>query len=228
MTEYPRAAPPKARPPSEPGPNCDLCPRLRNFILDNRQAFPDWHNAPVATWFPSGGPGSAQLLIVGLAPGLRGANRTGIPFTGDYSGQLLFETLARHGMAEALPPDGKGIPHLKNTAITNAVRCVPPQNRPSATEINSCRPFLTAAIARMNRLGVIVTLGRISHDSTIRALGGNLSEHPFGHGNRTRIGNIAIIASYHCSRYNVNTGRLTPEMFSLVFAEAANLLARDR
>jgi len=167
-----------------------------------------------------------KLLIVGLAPGLRGANRTGIPFTGDNSGDLLFETLGKHGLAEFTPQaEAAGGPQLKATAITNAVRCVPPENKPVGAEINSCRRFLTATIRQLNKLKVIVTLGKISHDSTIRALGGKNSHHPFGHAAETGIGGISILSTYHCSRYNINTGRLTPDMFDAVFETAARRLS---
>lgn len=166
-----------------------------------------------------------KLLIVGLAPGLRGANRTGIPFTGDSSGVLLFETLGNHGLTELAPQaEAAGGPHLKATAITNAVRCVPPENKPVGAEINTCRKFLTATIRQLDKLKVIVTLGKISHDSTVRALGGKLSQHPFGHAAETRIDGVSILSSYHCSRYNINTGRLTPDMFDAVFKKVARTL----
>jgi len=206
----------------DPGHECALCPRLRNFILQTREKFPDWHNGPVPTWFATDGPDNIRLLIVGLAPGLRGANRTGRPFTGDYAGDLLYSTLVTHGFAsgefDARPDDGL---QLIGTAITNAVRCVPPENKPIGAEINTCRQFLSATIATMPHLQTIVTLGKISHDSTVRALGGRLADHPFGHSAETEIGGLRIISSYHCSRYNTNTGRLTPEMFHQVFAKVA-------
>jgi len=185
-------------------------------MLENRRAFSDWHNGPVETLYPPEGPGSVNLLVVGLAPGLRGANRTGIPFIGDNSGDLLYETLGNHGLS-GIPPEAKpaGRPQLKATAITNAVRCVPPENKPVGAEINTCRKFLTATIRQLDKLKVIVTLGKISHDSTIRALGGKISQHPFGHAAETRVGGISVFSSYHCSRYNINTGRLTPDMLML-------------
>ena len=187
--------------------------------------FPDWHNGPVETLYPPEGASSVELLIVGLAPGLRGANRTGIPFIGDNSGGLLYETLGKQGLAE-LPPQAEaaGRPHLNATAITNAVRCVPPENRPVGAEINTCRKFLAATIRQLGKLNVIVTLGKISHDSTVRALGGKLSQHPFGHAAETRIDGISVLSSYHCSRYNINTGRLTPDMFDAVFENAKRSL----
>ena len=179
---------------------------------------PGWHNAPVPTLMPPDGPESVRMLIVGLAPGLRGANRTGRPFTGDFAGTFLYGTLKRYGFAEGAfderPDDGL---RLVSTAVTNAVRCVPPQNKPTAAEINTCRPFLTATLERLENLRVIVTLGKIAHDSTIRTLGGRVAAHPFAHGAVTQIDGLTIVSSYHCSRYNTNTGRLTPEMFEGVF-----------
>ena len=206
----------------EPDHECRLCPRLRRFALDNRERFPEWHNGPVQTCYPPGGADTVRLLIVGLAPGLRGANRTGIPFIGDESGELLHETLARHGFAEHVPhARSADRPLLRGTAITNAVRCVPPQNKPIGEEINTCRRFLVALIAQLPGLEVIITLGKIAHDSTIRALGGKPVQHPFAHAAETETAGILIISSYHCSRYNTNTGRLTQEMFDAVFDKAA-------
>jgi len=201
----------------KPGRDCALCPRLKDFREHWRAREPSWFNAPVASF----GPRSARLLIVGLAPGLRGANRTGRPFTGDYAGDLLYETLARFGFASgsyaARPDDGLT---LVDARITNAVRCVPPENKPMPTEINTCRSFLTATIAEMRKLRAIVTLGRISHDSTLSALGHRRAAAPFGHGASHDVGKLRILASYHCSRYNTNTGVLTPAMFRDVFAAA--------
>jgi uracil-DNA glycosylase family 4 len=211
---------------TEPDHDCGLCPRLRGFILENRKLHPEWHNGPVPTWSPPEGPQAVELLIVGLAPGLRGANRTGRPFTGDFAGDLLYETLGSHGFAsgrfEARRDDSL---RLRRTAITNAVRCVPPQNKPVGAEINTCRRFLNATITQMDSLRAIVTLGKISHDSTVRALGGKVSDHPFSHQGNSEIGGVRIFSSYHCSRYNTNTGRLTPEMFNAVFADVARFLA---
>ena len=201
----------------KPGRNCPLCPRLKSFREDWRHREPDWFNAPVASF----GPATARLLIVGLAPGLRGANRTGRPFTGDYAGDLLYDTLKRFGFAagryEARPDDGLA---LVDARITNAVRCVPPENKPTPTEIKTCRSFLEATIAEMANLRAIVTLGRISHESTTAALNHRRAAAPFGHGAVHDIGKLRIFASYHCSRYNTNTGVLTPKMFQDVFAAA--------
>ena len=206
---------------SPPGRECDLCPRLVEFRHKNREKFPDFHNAPVDSF----GSINAVLLIVGLAPGLKGANRTARPFTGDYAGHLLYPTMLEFGFASgnygATPNDGL---ELKNCRITNAVRCVPPENKPVGSEINTCRQFLTATIGRFENLQAIVTLGKIAHDSTIRALGGRVAAHPFGHGARSEIGGTAIFSSYHCSRYNTNTGRLTEAMFRSVFEDVARYL----
>tara|TARA_R110000850_G_scaffold127064_15_gene245950 strand:+ start:5556 stop:6203 length:648 start_codon:yes stop_codon:yes gene_type:complete len=209
-----------------PDYNCSLCPRLRDFALQNREEFPDWHNGPVNTWYPVAGANSVRLLIVGLAPGLRGANRTGIPFTGDESGTLLFKMLKRHGFAVTDEASSSGnLYRLKETAITNAVRCVPPGNKPVGAEINTCRTFLIETISRCSALKVVVTLGKIAHDSTIRALGGKVAQHPFAHAAGTGIAGVGVVSSYHCSRYNINTGRLTQDMFDAVFEKAVRSLA---
>jgi uracil-DNA glycosylase family 4 len=201
----------------KPGRDCPLCPRLRGFRDDWRSREPAWFNAPVASF----GSRDARLLIIGLAPGLRGANRTGRPFTGDYAGDLLYDTLIRYGFArgtyEARPDDGL---ELIDARITNAVRCVPPENKPTTAEIKTCRTFLADTIAEMPKLAAIVTLGRISHDSTLSALNQRRAASPFGHGAAFDVGRIRLIASYHCSRYNTNTRVLTPEMFRTVFANA--------
>lgn len=213
---------------ADPDRDCALCPRLRDFIGSWRVREPGWHNAPVSTLLPPEGPESVRMLIVGLAPGLRGANRTGRPFTGDFAGRFLYGTLKQYGFAsgefEERPDDGL---QLVETAVTNAVRCVPPQNKPTAAEINTCRPFLTATLEQLVNLRVIVTLGKIAHDSTVRMLDGRVAAHPFGHGAATQIGGLTIVSSYHCSRYNTNTGRLTPEMFETVFNRACELLGRS-
>jgi uracil-DNA glycosylase family 4 len=200
---------------AEPGPNCPRCPRLVAFRKLWRKNEPVWFNAPV----PSFGPREARVLIVGLAPGLQGANRTGRPFTGDYAGVLLYETLLRFGFARgeyaAHPDDGLT---LVDARITNAVRCVPPENKPTVLEIATCRDYLTATIADMPRLAAIVALGRIAHDSTVTALGVRRSAAAFAHGAAHALGKLTLFDSYHCSRYNTNTGVLTPEMFRDVFA----------
>ncbi|RFC69143.1 MULTISPECIES: uracil-DNA glycosylase [Mesorhizobium] len=204
--------------PTEPDRDCAICPRLHDFIAGWRLREPEWFNAPVPTWLPEGGLEEVRLLIVGLAPGLRGANRTGRPFTGDYAGDLLYSTLTSLGFAEgtfkARPDDGL---KLKGAAITNAVRCVPPENKPVGAEISGCRQFLSPTIDTFPNLKAIVTLGSIAHQSTIRALGARVAAHPFKHGTRSEVGNRVVFPSYHCSRYNTNTGVLTPEMFINVF-----------
>lgn len=204
-----------------PPDNCSLCPRLVAFRQRNRQAFPDFHNAPV----PSFGGIDARLLVVGLAPGLKGANQTGRPFTGDYAGDVLYATLIELGLARGAygrsPGDGLA---LCDTRITNAVRCVPPENKPIGEEIKTCRRYLLAEIAAMERLEVIVALGGVAHRSVVAALGGRQADHAFGHGAVHRLGGFAVADSYHCSRYNVNTGRLTADSFRQVLGRARDLL----
>jgi len=199
----------------KPGRDCPRCPRLKAFRDDWRRREPDWFNAPVASF----GRRDARLLIVGLAPGLRGANRTGRPFTGDYAGDLLYETLKRFKFARgnyaARPDDGFT---LVDARITNAVRCVPPENKPTTAEIKTCRTFLEATIAEMRNLRAIVALGRIAHETTVKALGAKRAAAAFSHGGRAEIGPLALFSSYHCSRYNTNTRVLTPDMFRAVFA----------
>ncbi len=209
-----------AAPPEAPL-DCPLCPRLFDFRTANAKAHPDWFNAPV----PSFGDTSGRLLIVGLAPGLQGANKTGRPFTGDYAGDLLYSTLEKYGFSvgkyQARPDDGV---KLKDAIISNAVRCVPPENKPTGAEIVSCRQFLISRLTQLPNLKVIVALGRIAHDSTVRALGAKPASAVFGHAKRYALtgphGPVTLHDSYHCSRYNTNTGRLTEEMFHTVFANA--------
>ncbi|HEY4921616.1 MAG TPA: uracil-DNA glycosylase [Xanthobacteraceae bacterium] len=209
---------------SEPGRDCPRCPRLVAFRAEWRAREPPWFNAPV----PAFGALDARLLIVGLAPGLRGANRTGRPFTGDYAGDLLYATLLEFGFArghyDARPDDGLV---LVDCRIANAVSCVPPENKPTPEEINTCRPFLAAAIAEMPRLAAIVALGRIAHDSAVVALGEKRARLPFSHGRAHHAGKMMLFGSYHCSRYNTNTRRLTPEMFRAVFAQVRRHLDGD-
>jgi uracil-DNA glycosylase len=204
--------------PPEAPRECPLCPRLVDFRRTAQAAHPDWYNGAV----PSFGDVSGRFLIVGLAPGLQGANRTGRPFTGDYAGDLLYSTLSRYGFStgvfKARPDDGL---RLNDTLITNAVRCVPPENKPTGAEILTCRPYLVARMAAMPKLKVLLALGRIAHDSTVRALGGKPSTAVFGHAKRHILngpnGPLVLHDSYHCSRYNTNTGRLTEAMFHQVF-----------
>jgi len=205
--------------PPEAPLECPLCPRLVAFRQASRAAHPDWFNAPV----PSFGDPAGRFLIVGLAPGLQGANRTGRPFTGDYAGDLLYSTLSKYGFSTGAyasrPDDGL---KLKDALISNSVRCVPPENKPTGAEIVMCRQFLSSRIAAMPNLKVMLALGRIAHDSTVRALGAKPSSVPFGHGKRKELGapggRVVLYDSYHCSRYNTNTGRLTEAMFHSVFA----------
>lgn len=208
---------------AEPPKLCSLCPRLVEFRTLNQAKAPDWFNGAV----PSFGADDARLLIVGLAPGLNGANRTGRPFTGDYAGDLLYATLIAFGFArgryEARPDDGLV---LTDCMITNAVRCVPPQNKPLPAEIATCNDFLGARIASLPRLEAIIALGRIAHDSTLTALGCRKSQFPFGHGARHALpAGLTLFDSFHCSRYNTNTRRLTTEMFHAVFAAVREHLA---
>jgi uracil-DNA glycosylase len=199
----------------EPSHDCPLCPRLVGFRQSARMREPSWFNAPV----PSFGPRNARLLIVGLAPGLRGANRTGRPFTGDFAGDLLYRTLGEFGFArgtyQARADDKLA---LVDARITNAVRCVPPENKPLPEEVRTCRRFLQATIADMARLRAILALGRIAHESVARALDARPSAIPFTHGARHTVGHVDLFDSYHCSRQNTNTGTLTPDMFRAVFA----------
>jgi len=202
--------------PGEPPHDCTVCARLSTFRTANAQAHPDWFNGPV----PSFGSSGASLLIVGLAPGLQGSNKTGRPFTGDYAGNLLYETLEKFGFSAGRygghADDGL---RLRNCMITNAVRCVPPQNKPTTQEARLCGRFLSARIAGLPRLTTIMALGRIAHDSTLSALGHRKSAFKFAHGAAHRLDKrLTLFDSYHCSRYNTNTRRLTPKMFEEVFA----------
>lgn len=214
--------------PREPKPNCRLCPRLGKLRSECRRHHPEWHNGPV----PAFGPITSRLLIVGLAPGLRGANRTGRPFTGDAAGGYLFQMLIRHGFADGqYDDDANDNLTLQNVRITNAVRCLPPDNKPVAAEINACRRFLRAELSAMPHLNTILTLGKLAHDATLRALGIKVSDHPFTHAGDWRIrfagADLRLVSSYHCSRYNTQTGRLTDEMFSDIFRMIRNQQTRD-
>ncbi|GER06571.1 uracil-DNA glycosylase [Iodidimonas muriae] len=203
--------------PANPPADCALCPRLVQYREDNRRKFPDFFNGAV----PSFGDPDAEILIVGLAPGVRGANRTARPFTGDYAGNLLYPTLVKFGFAtgtfKADPEDGL---RLNRAMVTNAVRCVPPENKPTGAEVRTCRPYLLSAMDALPNLKVLFILGRIAHDTVLTSLGQVRSKHPFGHGAVHRIGDLVLVDSYHCSRYNVNTGRLTTEMFEQAFEKA--------
>ncbi len=198
-----------------PDKDCALCPRLKAFIDENRQKFPDKYNAPV----PSFGPQDARLLIVGLAPGLKGANFTGRPFTGDYAGDLLYGTLLKFkratGEYNGHKEDGL---ELIDTRITNAVKCVPPQNKVTGDEINTCLQFLKTEMATMPNLKTILSLGLVAHNAVLKATGHKQSAFKFAHNAAHDLGDgLTLVNSYHCSRYNTNTGRLTTPMFEDVF-----------
>jgi uracil-DNA glycosylase family 4 len=205
----------------EPDRDCGLCPRLVAYRGENRSRNPNWWNGPA----PSFGDGQARLLVLGLAPGRTGANRTGRPFTGDHAGVMLFETLLKTGFArgvyDARPDDGLT---LVDCMISNAVRCAPPGNRPETSEEAACRPFLLARLAALPRLEVVVTLGGVARRNLLKALGLPASAGVPGHGAEFIAGPYRVLNSYHCSRLNTNTGRLTPAMFEDIFRRARTLL----
>jgi len=208
-------------PEAEAPRDCPLCPRLVGFRSALRAEHPDWWNAPV----PAFGDPEAWLAIVGLAPGMWGANRTGRPFTGDHAGQLFYETLSKFALAEgsydARVDDGL---RLKGCIVLNSVKCLPPQNRPLPAEVATCRRYYETALARLPAVRVLVALGRIAHDNAVRTAGGRLSAFPFAHlAEHLLPDGRVLIDSYHCSRYNQNTGRLTVGMFEAVFARALEL-----
>ncbi len=214
---------PRAAVPAGPPPDCALCPRLTDFRNANRAAFPGFHNARVASF----GAADASLLVVGLAPGLKGANQTGRPFTGDYAGDLLYPTLIKFGFARGAfdrrPDDGL---ELVGCRVTNAVRCVPPQNKPTTQEIRTCGQFLESEIGGMAKLRAVLALGVVAHGAVLSALGHRKSARKFAHGALHDLpGGLLLANSYHCSRYNTNTRRLTPEMFENVFAELKRRLS---
>ncbi|WP_298727893.1 uracil-DNA glycosylase [uncultured Ferrovibrio sp.] len=213
--------------PAPPSRDCSLCPRLASFREANRAAYPNFFNAPVPSW----GDTQPALLIVGLAPGLKGANRTGRPFTGDYAGDLLYSTLIKYGFAKGVfradPNDGL---QLVRCRITNAVKCVPPENKPTPAETKTClKNYLEHELAALSTLRAILALGQIAHVAVLDALKVKRSSAPFGHGAENRLPNgVTLFSSYHCSRYNTNTGRLTEAMFHSVFdriVAAANAAA---
>jgi uracil-DNA glycosylase family 4 len=210
----------------QPKINCNLCPRLCSFREQNQNQYADWHNAPVESF----GDINGELLIVGLAPGLRGANRTGRPFTGDWAGDLLYQTLDTfgfsHGKYAGESDDGL---KLNNCRITNAVRCLPPENKPIGAEIATCNVFLKQEILSMSNIKAIMVLGLIAHNATLTALGLTRTKYKFFHGANFEIRpNLRLFSSYHCSRYNTNTKRLTNEMFFDVFRKiSTNLVTKN-
>ncbi|APZ98178.1 uracil-DNA glycosylase [Sphingopyxis sp. QXT-31] len=208
-------------PGTEPRRDCPRCPRLVAFREACRAEYPDWWNAPVYAFGDPGG----WLALAGLAPGKHGANRTGRPFTGDYAGALLFATLAEFGLSkgryDARIDDGLT---LDGAIIVNSVKCLPPQNKPTPAEIVQCRPYFEAQMAALPNVRVVIALGKIAHDAAVRAAGGRLAAFPFAHGAVHRLPDgRRLVDSYHCSRYNTNTGRLTPDMFADVFRAALAL-----
>ncbi|WP_137751666.1 uracil-DNA glycosylase [Sphingopyxis sp. L1A2A] len=211
-------------PGTEPPRDCPRCPRLVALRRECQAEHPDWWNAPVRAF----GDPNAWLAFAGLAPGKHGANRTGRPFTGDYAGDLLFATLAEFGLSkgryDARVDDGLT---LDGAIVVNSVKCLPPQNKPTPAEIANCRPFFENQLAALPHVRVIIALGRIAHDAVLRAAGARLVALPFGHGAVHLLADGRhLVDSYHCSRYNTNTGRLTPEMFADVFRIA--LALRDQ
>jgi uracil-DNA glycosylase len=209
-------------PTALPAPDCPLCPRLVGYRQSNRTANPNWHNGAV----PSFGLAEARLLVVGLAPGVRGANRTGRPFTGDFAGVLLYQTLLKFGLAQgayaADPADGLV---LQNVRVTNAVRCVPPGNLPTPAEITTCNPFLVTELAMMPNLRAVLALGGVAHKAVLRARGLRASHLPFRHGALHHLNDgLVVVDSYHVSRLNTNTGRLTTAMFEAVVADIVAIL----
>jgi uracil-DNA glycosylase family 4 len=206
---------------SEPPHDCPLCPRLVEYRRENQRKNPDWFNGPA----PSFGDPAARLLIAGLAPGRTGANRTGRPFTGDHAGWLLYDTLRKTGFATGTyDPNGEDDLALVDCMITNAVRCAPPGNKPETSEEANCRPFFAARLAELPNLKVIVTLGDVARRSVLKAMGLKASLGIPGHGSEFQAGPYTVLNSYHCSRLNTNTGRLTPAMFEDVFVRARALL----
>ena len=207
-----------------PPQDCPLCPRLVDFRHLQQQRYPDWYNAPVHGF----GSLDAPVAIIGLAPGLKGANRTGRPFTGDFAGNLLFKMMLKHGWASgvfaARADDGLV---LHQARIINAVRCLPPENKPTADEIKTCRPFLERDLARMPQIKIYFTLGQIAHHTVLDLLGLRRRDYPFQHHGEWQLGDGKhLISSYHCSRYNTQTGRLTESMFDAVFDSVDALIGR--
>ena len=206
--------------------DCRLCPRLAEYIDSFKLSDPSWYNGPV----PSFGARTARILVLGLAPGLRGANRTGRPFTGDFAGQVLYDALLKHKFATgSYHPDGQDELNLHDIRISNAVRCVPPQNKPVGAEIATCRQFLQTELSLMPELKALLVLGRIAHETVLRHFELKPSDYPFQHNGRfTLPDGLSLISSYHCSRYNVQTNRLSIEMFDTVISGLTEFRAGDR
>ena len=202
--------------------DCRLCPRLAKFLEEVREKHPDYYCRPV----PPFGDSTARLLIVGLAPGMHGANRTGRPFTGDYAGVLLYETLYEFGFGSAAASlAGDDNLRLTDCRITNAVKCLPPENKPVGAEINACNPFLSSELVSLPANSIVLALGGIAHRAVIKAVGARQADYKFAHAAEHRLAEgFTLLDSYHCSRYNTNTGRLTPDMFRQVFARAREML----
>ena len=213
---------------TDPPHDCAICPRLVQYRSQNQQKYPQFFNAPI----PAFGDENAELAIVGLAPGVKGANRTGRAFTGDYAGTLMYQTLLKFGFAIGeFNENGDDDLALQNCRIINAVRCVPPQNKPETAEIINCNPFLTHALNGMQNLKIIIALGGIAHQAVLRAYGVKLSAHKFGHGALHTIKekpSLVLLDSYHCSRYNTQTKRLTTQQFYDIFAKMRDLLKSSK
>ena len=206
----------------EPVKNCNTCPRLEAFRHDNAEAYPDYYNGAVNNI----GPLDSEIMILGLAPGLQGANKSGKPFIGDQSGDLLYSTLATLGYTNEKFHNGEGF-ELKKALVTNAVRCVPPQNKPTAAEINNCRPYLLSLVDNMPNLRVIFALGKVAHDTALRTFGLRVATHKFLHGCEYQLKeNLWLVSSYHCSRYNLNTKVLSEEMFLSALKQAQTLATK--
>lgn len=205
--------------------NCTLCPRLSNFLVEVKQQHPDYHCKPVSAF----GADHAQLLIVGLAPGKHGANATGRPFTGDHAGVLLYETMHKTGFSnQSEATDSDDGLELINARITNAVKCLPPENKPTTEEINTCNGYLAKELKELKPGSVVLTLGTIAHRAVLRAFGLTLSHYPFGHAQEHDLpGELIMLDSYHCSRYNTQTRRLTEPMFSTVFERARDIISTN-
>ncbi|MCF4098158.1 uracil-DNA glycosylase [Maritalea mediterranea] len=208
---------------TDPAPNCSKCPRLKSFRKQAQKKYPDFFNAPVPNWAAA----RPRVMVVGMAPGMKGANRTGRPFTGDFAGDLLFQTLIRQGFAAGTyGHDAQDGLSLIDCAIVNVVRCVPPQNKPTAQEVNNCRRYLQATLKHFSEVEVFVTLGGIAHNAFLSCFDVRKRDYPFGHGIKHELPTgQRLLASYHCSRYNVNTNVLTPEMFDEIFRRARQLLS---